>query len=159
MLIRPDVIWKKKYHVHCITSISPGYTPIHGIINKPEVNAPPPTNGGMWHCISYANGIQHIRGAMWEMELFNKLRFCMFRKYCKEAKALQINMTLKWSYIPSTRTHTHPSQHTHIHKGERTRIKTMWISTKVICTSESNLLILPWIVYVLCYGVYKLKMR
>ena len=30
MLIRPDVIWKK-YHVHCITSISPWYTPIHGI--------------------------------------------------------------------------------------------------------------------------------
>ena len=31
VLIRPDVIWKKKYHVHCITSISPWCTPIHGI--------------------------------------------------------------------------------------------------------------------------------
>ena len=30
VLIRPDVIWKK-IHVHCITSISPWYTPIHGI--------------------------------------------------------------------------------------------------------------------------------
>ena len=30
VLIRPDVIWKI-YHVHYITSISPWYTPIHGL--------------------------------------------------------------------------------------------------------------------------------
>ena len=31
VLIRPDVWYEKIYHIHCITSISPWYTPIHGI--------------------------------------------------------------------------------------------------------------------------------
>ena len=37
VLIRPDVIRKKKYHVHYIMSISPWYTPIHGIIRNTHV--------------------------------------------------------------------------------------------------------------------------
>ena len=56
MLIHPDVIWKK-YHVHRITSISPWYTPIHGIITDTP--------------------LEHRRRWVLKIAIVNR-RFCLF---------------------------------------------------------------------------------